>query len=45
MKFLFVVLTIRFLVEMMSNKKNSTNANDKGVGSGKIYHPAEFELR
>jgi hypothetical protein len=45
MKFLLTVLTIRFLVEMVSNKKNSTDTNDPDLRSGKTFHPAEFALR
>lgn len=45
MKFLLVVLVIRFLAEMVSNKKNSTGTNDADVMTGRIFHPAEFALR
>ena len=45
MKFLLLVLIIRFLVELVSNKKNSTDTNDADVITGRVFHPAEFALR
>ena len=45
MKFLLIVLTIRFLAEMVSNNKKNTDKNDADLRTGRIFHPAEFALR
>jgi hypothetical protein len=45
MKFLMSVLFIRFVIDLVSNKKNITDANKKDPGPGRILHPAEFALR
>lgn len=45
MKFLVIVLVIRFIIQLVSNKRNNTNTNDAGAGKVKIFHPAEFGLR
>ena len=45
MKFLMTVLIIRFVFELVSNKKNISNADDADVRTGRIFHPAEFALR
>jgi hypothetical protein len=45
MKFLLIVLIIRFLAEMVSNKKNNTDTNAAGMKRDKTFHPAEFALR
>lgn len=45
MKFLLIVLIIRFLIELVSHKKNKAPVKDADVISERILHPAEFELR
>lgn len=45
MKFLNIVLVIRFLVKAMRTKKDTSKENSVGLMSGNIRHPAEFELR
>ena len=45
MKFLAIVLFIRFAIELISNKKIETNTNDVEVRTGRVFHPAEFLLR
>jgi hypothetical protein len=44
MKFLMIVLAIRFIAELVSNKRKNNN-NDANVMNEKIIHPAEFALR
>jgi hypothetical protein len=45
MKFIMIVLAIRFVAELVTNKKNTGNENKPEVRNEKIYHPAEFILR
>ena len=45
MKFLLVVLIIRFLVGALTSKKNKNDQDAVEVESEKIFHPAEFGLR
>jgi hypothetical protein len=45
MKFLMFVLITRFVIELVSNKKNRTQVNDADVMNEKIFHPAEYNLR
>lgn len=45
MKFLNIVLVIRFLVNAMRTKKDTRKENSVALMSGDIRHPAEFELR
>ena len=46
MKFLVMVLAIKFIADLLTSKKDNAMLNDaveKGIG--KILHPAEFGLR
>jgi len=45
MKFLLIGLIIRFLIELVSNKKKIIDTNDADVITGRVFHPAEFALR
>jgi hypothetical protein len=45
MKFLMIVLAIRTVVGLISNKQNEATANKADAGKGKTLHPAEFMLR
>ena len=45
MKFLLIVLIIRFLVEAISKKDKTVLEEDEAVMNVKIYHPSEFQLR
>ena len=43
MKFLIVMMTIRFLIELMTSKKKGISKRE--VRSTREKHPAEFQLR
>ena len=45
MKFLVVVLVIRFVAELVGNKKDTAVTNETVVSNVKTFHPAEFGLR
>ncbi|MBK7291734.1 MAG: hypothetical protein KBF82_13570 [Chitinophagaceae bacterium] len=45
MKFLLVVLAIRFIVELISNKRKENKNSDAEVLNKNIRHPAEYQLR
>ena len=45
MKFLLIVLIIRFLFGLVSNKKDTVHANKAGETNEDFRHPAEFDLR
>ena len=45
MKFLITVMIIRFVFELVRNKKNISDADDADVRTARILHPAEFALR
>lgn len=45
MKLILAVLTIRFIVELITMKRTGKNKNINQTNVGKIQHPAEFELR
>ncbi len=45
MKFLLIVLIIRFLMELVSNRNKTIKADDTVVENTKIFHPSEYELR
>ena len=45
MKFLLIVLIIRFLVEAITKKNKTVMEEDEKGINVKIYHPSEFQLR
>lgn len=45
MKFLLIVLIIRFVIELVSNKNKTIQEDDTEVVNTKIFHPSEYELR
>ncbi|MEO7923303.1 MAG: hypothetical protein ABIR30_06475 [Chitinophagaceae bacterium] len=45
MKFLLIVLGIHLVGELISNKRKDNKSNGPQLMNGKIYHPAEYELR
>ena len=45
MKFLLIVLIIRFLVEAITKKDKNAMEEVGEVMNEKIYHPSEFQLR
>jgi hypothetical protein len=45
MKFLLIVLIIRFVVEAITKKDKTVLEGDEAVMNVKIYHPSEFQLR
>jgi hypothetical protein len=45
MKFLIFVLITRFVIELVSNKKDKPHVSEADVMNEKIRHPAEFNLR
>ena len=45
MKFLIAVLSIRFLIELVSNKKNEIEISEENENSARTIHPAEYLLR
>ncbi|NII24107.1 hypothetical protein HB364_03405 [Pseudoflavitalea sp. X16] len=45
MKLVMAVLTIRLIMELITGKKTGKNKAISKKGTGKIQHPAEFELR
>jgi hypothetical protein len=45
MKFLLIVLIIRFLVEAITKKDKTVLEEEEAVTNVKIYHPSEFQLR
>ena len=45
MKLLLIVLTIRFIVELISNKRNDNRNKNDEVMNENIRHPAEYQLR
>jgi len=45
MQFLITVLFIRFLVEVMTNKRNGSTGEVVRKRNGNTRHPAEVELR
>ena len=45
MKFIMVVLTIRFIAEVISKVRNKAKAGDKNEINENVRHPAEYELR
>ena len=45
MKFLLLVLTIRFLADLISKKRKARIENIESNNAMEIRHPAEYELR
>lgn len=45
MKFLLIVLIIRFVVEAITKKNKTVLEEDGAVMNVKTYHPSEFQLR
>ena len=45
MKFLLIVLAIRFIIELFSSKPNAKNEAETEKTNELIRHPAEYELR
>lgn len=45
MNFLLGVLIIRFIVELVTSKKDTGEADQAGVSRFKTRHPAEVEMR
>jgi hypothetical protein len=45
MKFLLIVLIIRFLVEAITKKNKTVLEEDEELMNVKIHHPSEFQLR
>ena len=45
MKFLLVVLFIRFVIELIVKKNKNVVEEDEKVMNVKIPHPSEFQLR
>jgi hypothetical protein len=45
MKLLLATLMIRFLAELVSNKRKDLNVKDADVMDQLVRHPAEFQLR
>jgi hypothetical protein len=45
MKFLFIVLAIHFVNELISNKRKNINSIEPGEANKNVRHPAEYELR
>ena len=45
MKFLLVVLVIRFVIELIVPKNRNVIEEDEKVVNVKIHHPSEFQLR
>lgn len=43
MKFLLIVLAVRFVIELISNKGN--NNKESEAKTQNVFHPAEYELR
>lgn len=44
-KYLLVVLIIRFTVELIANKRKGNKVTDVDVLNDAIRHPAEYQLR
>ena len=44
MKFLLIILAIRLLVELITNRKNKRTPTEISK-MDKVYHPAEYEVR
>jgi hypothetical protein len=44
MKFIMMVLTIRFVAELITGKRKVVR-NDVSAGDQKVIHPAEFNTR
>lgn len=44
MKFLLIVLAVRFLIELLTSRKSKTTETEI-TKTEKILHPAEYELR
>ena len=45
MKFLMFALITRFVIELVSNKKDRAHVSESDVMNEKVRHPAEFNLR
>ncbi len=45
MKFVMIVLVIRFVAELISSKRKKVAISEGNERNEKILHPAEFELR
>ena len=45
MKLVLTVLTIRFIMELITRIGTGKNKNISNVNNGKTQHPAEYELR
>gem|GEM_PF-1417493 len=45
MKLILAVLSIRFIVELITRNRTGKNKVTNQTNVGKIQHPAEFELR
>ena len=45
MKFIMIVLTIRFIAELISNKRKRGDYNSQDEMNEVIRHPAEYGLR
>lgn len=45
MKFVLIVLVIRFLAEAITKKDKTVLEEEEAVMNVKIYHPSEFQLR
>jgi len=45
MKFIMAVLTIRFIAELISNKRNGMKHEGPNKVNENIWHPAEYDMR
>ena len=45
MKFLMIVMAIRFIGEVISNKRKGVGNNNADERNEKVIHPAEFNMR
>lgn len=45
MKFILIVLIIRFAIELVSKKNKIVMEEDQERVNNKTYHPSEFQLR
>ena len=45
MKFIMMVLAIRFIAELIGNKRKNINVNVKDQKDETVRHPAEYGLR
>jgi len=45
MKFMMIVLTIRFIAEVISNKRNKISHKGRDEMTESVRHPAEYGMR